>query len=65
MKHLVAAENLAIAYPGGHIAQFDGFRESDPERRILSTEKIRTKTRWIPKISLDEGLDECIENYTK
>lgn len=47
------------------IIEFDGFRESDPERRILSTEKIRTKTRWIPKISLDEGLDECIENYTK
>lgn len=47
------------------IIEFEGYRESDPERRILSTEKIRTKTNWTAKISLDEGLDECIENYTK
>lgn len=47
------------------VIEFDGYRESDPERRILSTEKIRTRTKWKPKISLDKGLDECVENYIK
>lgn len=40
---------------------FEGFRESDPLRRILNTEKIRAKTNWRPKISLDKGLDMCVE----
>lgn len=47
------------------IIEFKGYRDSDPERRILSTEKIRIKTKWVPKISLDKGLNECIENYMK
>ena len=40
---------------------FEGYRESDPERRVLSTEKIRTRTDWKPEISLSEGLDMIIE----
>lgn len=47
------------------IIKFEGYRESDPERRLLSTEKIRTRTNWKPIIDLDKGLDECVENYTK
>ena len=45
--------------------KFEGFRESDPERRLLSTDKIKTRTNWNPIIDLDKGLDECVENYTK
>ena len=39
---------------------FNGYRSSDPERRILNTEKIRTRTEWIPIITLDKGLDMCV-----
>lgn len=47
------------------VIEFDGYRESDPERRLLSTEKIRARTSWKPVISLDKGLDECIASYLK
>lgn len=40
---------------------FKGYRESDPERRVLNTEKIRTRTGWTPKITLDRGIEMCIE----
>ena len=40
--------------------EFEGYRESDPERRLLNTDKLRTKTSWKPLVSLDEGLDLCI-----
>ncbi|MDE7177474.1 MAG: NAD(P)-dependent oxidoreductase [Lachnospiraceae bacterium] len=40
---------------------FKGYRESDPERRILSTEKIRTRTEWTPKITLSEGIEMCVK----
>lgn len=39
---------------------FNGYRESDPERRLLCTAKIRERTGWTPIISLDEGLDMCV-----
>ena len=39
---------------------FDGYRESDPERRLLNTEKIRSRTSWKPRVSLNCGLDLCI-----
>ena len=45
--------------------EFKGYRESDPERRLLSTEKIKSKTQWKPQINLDNGLDECIAFYLK
>ena len=47
------------------VIKFEGYRESDPERRLLSTEKIRTRTNWTPIVDLDKGLEECVENYTK
>lgn len=39
---------------------FKGYRSSDPERRILNTAKIRTRTGWYPIISLDKGLEMCV-----
>ncbi len=41
---------------------FDGYRASDPERRVLNTDKIRQRTDWKPKITLSEGIDMII-NY--
>jgi dTDP-glucose 4,6-dehydratase len=38
----------------------EGERSADPLRRLLNTEKIRKKTNWTPKVSLNEGLDMCI-----
>lgn len=40
---------------------FKGYRLSDPERRILNTEKIRERTKWKPIVSLDKGLELCLE----
>lgn len=40
---------------------FKGYRESDPERRVLSTKKIRTRTNWVPKITLDQGIEMCVK----
>lgn len=40
---------------------FNGYRESDPERRLLSTDKIRTRTSWAPKITLEQGIEMCIK----
>lgn len=44
---------------------FEGYRKSDPERRILSTEKIRTRTAWRPSMSLDQGLDLCLSTIDR
>ena len=54
------AKKMGIDEP---VIKFEGYRESDPERRLLSTEKIRTRTNWEPIMNLDKGLDECVENY--
>ena len=56
------AEKMEIDEP---VIKFEGYRESYPERRLLSTEKIRTRTNWTPIVDLDKGLEECVENYTK
>ncbi len=45
--------------------RFDGYRQSDPERRLLNTDKIRNRTGWSPIINLDEGLDMCIASIKK
>ncbi len=58
----LCASKMGIENP---VIEFSGYRESDPERRLLSTEKIRTRTSWKPAVSLDKGLDECITNYLK
>ena len=56
----LCAEKMGIHDP---IIEFNGYRESDPERRLLSTEKIRVRTGWRPVVGLDRGLEECIANY--
>ena len=58
----LCAAKMGISDP---VIEFNGYRESDPERRLLSTEKIRTRTSWRPAVSLEKGLDECIANYLK
>ncbi len=58
----LCAEKMGIGDP---VIEFSGFRESDPERRLLCTEKIRLRTGWKPVITLDKGLDRCIEGYLK
>ena len=58
----LCAYKMGIVDP---IIEFEGFRTSDPERRILSTEKIRSRTSWKPVVTLDKGLDECITNYLR
>jgi len=44
---------------------FEGYRTSDPERRILNTEKIRIRTDWSPIINLDKGLEMCVASIEK
>lgn len=58
----LCAKKMGIDDP---VIEFNGYRESDPERRLLSTEKIRTRTSWRPSVGLDKGLEECINNYLK
>lgn len=55
----LCARKLGIAEP---TVRFEGFRASDPERRLLNTEKLRTRTGWTPAVTLDRGLDLCIES---
>ncbi len=45
--------------------KFDGYRKSDPERRLLNTDKIRTRTTWTPIVTLDEGLSMCVNSIEK
>lgn len=44
---------------------FEGYRASDPERRILNTDKIRKRTDWKPVVSLSEGLEMCVRNLSE
>lgn len=53
------AEKMGIPRPQ---IVFSGHRKSDPERRLLNTEKIRNRTGWYPIISLEKGLDMCLES---
>ena len=41
---------------------FDGFRESDPQRRLLNVEKIQKRTEWKAVVSLEDGLTMCIKS---
>ena len=45
--------------------KFDGYRKSDPERRLLNTDKIRTRTTWTPIVTLDEVLSMCVNSIEK
>ena len=51
------AEKMGLSKPE---IVFEGYRSSDPERRILNTEKIRSRTDWAPIITLDKGLEMCV-----
>ena len=45
--------------------KFEGYRKSDPERRLLNTDKIRTRTHWKPIVTLDEGLEMCVKSIER
>ena len=54
----LCAKKLGIADPK---IIFNGYRESDPERRVLNTEKIRSRTSWKPNVTLAEGIEQCVK----
>ena len=54
----LCAEKLGIREP---VITFKGYRESDPERRLLNTDKIRQRTNWRPQITLDKGIEMCVK----
>ena len=56
------AEKMGLPKPE---IKFEGYRSSDPERRILNTEKIRTRTDWTPIITLDKGLEMCVASIVE
>lgn len=56
------AEKMGLPKPS---IVFSGYRDSDPERRILNTEKIRSRTDWTPIITLDEGLEMCVASIKR
>lgn len=58
LVHLIAAR-MGISEPR---LEFSGYRTSDPERRILSTEKIQKRTSWVPIVDLQQGLDRCVRH---
>ncbi len=56
------AEKMGLPKP---VIRFEGYRSSDPERRILNTDKIRTRTDWAPIITLDKGLEMCVASIER
>lgn len=40
---------------------FQGYRESDPVRRLLNIDKIQKRTNWSPRIALKQGIKMCVE----
>ena len=55
----LCAEKLGIENPQ---ITFRGYRESDPKRRLLNTDKIRERTGWEPQITLERGIEMCVEH---
>lgn len=49
---------LGIANPE---IKFEGYRESDPERRVLSVKKLKERTGWQPTITLKQGIQMCVD----
>ena len=58
----LCADKLGIAEPK---ITFNGYRESDPERRVLNTGKIRSRTNWKPVITLEKGIEMCVGEIKK
>ena len=54
----LCAEELGIGDP---VIKFEGFRASDPERRLLNTDKIYKATGWEAKVSLKDGIRSIIK----
>lgn len=55
----LCAKKLGVAAPK---IVFSGYRASDPERRVLNTEKLRAHTGWVPRISLEQGIERCVKS---
>ena len=53
----LCAVELGIGEPE---IRFEGFRASDPERRLLNTDKISKATGWEPKVTLKDGIRSII-----
>ena len=58
----LVASKLNVQNP---VIIYDGYRASDPERRILNTDKIKQRTGWSPIVTLSEGLDLCVKYLSK
>lgn len=58
----ICAERLGIEHPQ---ISFEGSRSADPERRLLSIQKIQQRTNWKPTILLEQGIEMCIEYRKK
>lgn len=56
----LCADKLKIKDP---VITFKGSRKSDPVRRRLNTEKIRSLTEWKPTVSLEKGIEMCINEH--
>lgn len=56
ISDLMGLGNISITYHGS--------RSADPARRLLNIDKIRKATGWVPKVSLTEGLRQCIDART-
>ena len=54
----LCAEKLGIENPR---ITFNGYRKSDPKRRLLNTDKIKARTDWRPHITLDQGIAMCVK----
>lgn len=54
----LCADKLGIREPE---ITFKGYRESDPTRRLLNTDKIKERTNWRPRINLEQGIGMCLE----
>ena len=44
---------------------FTGFRKSDPDGRLLNTDKNRERTGCMPKVTLEQGIEECVKELNK
>ena len=53
----LCAEEMGIGKP---VVKFEGYRASDPERRLLNTDKIHKATGWEPKVTLRDGIRSII-----
>lgn len=40
---------------------FEGYRESDPQRRVLSAQKLKERTGWEASVSLEQGIEMCVD----